>query len=168
MSFDANRQIDYHQCIVPQERSRYLLALFVVVPVTLMLVLGTAGVVLFVVPFFIFVSWLTMRITKAHFLGSMVEISYDTFPDIKRRLDGSFFAWLAESLSTHPHLTKRFTSLLSFAYTYDRELYEAFMEKEENRQGIEDELLATELKSHSRIEPYEESIARPRDAVTSG
>lgn len=61
------------------------------------------------------------------------------------RLAGSFFGWLAESLSTHPHLTNRVASLISWARTYDATLYEGFIERQPDRKAIEWSLEPTDL-----------------------
>lgn len=276
--------VDIKPCIHPSERSRYWLAIAVVVPIILVYVTLTRGVGLLIVPIILLNSWIVVRLFRAHLLGSCVRVSPDNFPEIaemlkdicakleypkkietyvyqegevnaflvrrfrtriillphglvegmldlenrpqllwilsrsvghlkakhlrlnwlniliesleklmilniflypweratqysgdriglavctdlhaalramnrlmvgnelsgratllgalqqRQRLSGSVFAWLAECLSTHPHLTKRIASLIEWGKTYDSEFYESFMMKTQDRSGLE-------------------------------
>ena len=281
---DSVSTVDIQKCIVSTERSRYILAVVIVTPITLAYILLTVGIGLLIVPPVLLGAWITVRLFRAHLLGSCVEVSPDNFPEIhdhlagickrleypkkvevyvfqegevntflvrrfrtrmillphevvkgtleekeqqqlvwllaravghlkakhlrlawlnilvesfeklailnlflypweratqysgdriglavcsdleaaltamkklmigndlalratllgalqqRKRLTGSLFAWLAESLSTHPHLTKRMASLIYWARTSEGRLYEQFMAKQKDRDRIE-------------------------------
>jgi len=55
----------------------------------------------------------------------------------RRRLSGTFFGWLAQSLSSHPHMTYRIASLISWSKTYNPPAYECFIQTQANRDQIE-------------------------------
>jgi len=67
----------------------------------------------------------------------------------RQRISGSFFGWLAESLSTHPHLTKRIVSLINWSRSYDPVVFESFMKNQMNRDQI-DYLLRFIDETHDR------------------
>lgn len=285
---DSVRTVDVRKCIVSTERSRYILAVAIVTPITLAYILVTVGIGLLIVPPILLGAWISVRLVRAHLLGSCVEVSPDNFPEIydhlasickrleyfkkievyvfqegqvntflvrlfrtrmillphevvkgtleqkeqqqlvwllaravghlkakhlrlgwlnilvetfeklfilnlflypweratqysgdriglavccdlesaltamkklmigndlasratlfgalqqRKRLTGSLFAWLAECLSTHPHLTKRMASLLHWARTSESGLYEKFMVGQQDRKRIESLLL---------------------------
>lgn len=56
----------------------------------------------------------------------------------RNHLNGSFFSWLAECFSTHPHLTKRVESLINWTKTYNLYWYECFMNKQPDRKRVEE------------------------------
>ncbi len=55
----------------------------------------------------------------------------------REKLKGSFFGWIAECVSTHPHLTNRIASLISWSNDYNPALYERFMANQSKRRQIE-------------------------------
>lgn len=66
----------------------------------------------------------------------------------REKLKGTFFGWIAEAFSTHPHLTNRIESLISWSVNYDKSLYENFLNSQPNRLEIES-LLGLSGKSNS-------------------
>ncbi len=62
----------------------------------------------------------------------------------RKKLSGTFFGWLAECLSTHPHLTNRIASLINWSKEYDPSLYKQFMDSQPNHVQVESLLLQTE------------------------
>ncbi len=62
----------------------------------------------------------------------------------RQRLKGSFFGWLAEVLSTHPHLTNRITSLINWSKEYNPTIHSNYMIKQQRPELIESLLQVTE------------------------
>lgn len=65
----------------------------------------------------------------------------------RQRLKGTFFGWIAEAFSTHPHLTNRIESLISWSKNYNPDLYESFLNSRSNRKQIESLLQLTRGRS---------------------
>lgn len=55
----------------------------------------------------------------------------------RQKLRGTFFGWIAEAFSTHPHLTNRIESLISWSRNYNPDLYERLLNNQPNREQIE-------------------------------
>jgi len=69
----------------PSEFSRFLLTLFVVVPIGIILIfltIGTLGLVLLVVPVILFFFWFGTSILIAGWMNNMVKVSPDNFPEV--------------------------------------------------------------------------------------
>lgn len=62
----------------------------------------------------------------------------------RQKLARSFFGWVAECLSTHPHLTNRIASLINWSNDYSPAWYEEFMGSQPDRKEIEALLARTE------------------------
>ena len=80
---------EFRGLLHPSEASRYALALFVVLPLTalgILVVFGTMGIALLIIPAVLFMSWFATGITRARFLGSAVRVSDVNFPEIYQAL----------------------------------------------------------------------------------
>ena len=82
----------------PSENSRFILSLFVVVPIALLLlvlVLVTFGILIIYGLILWFFLWVTMRVVLANLRGNAVRISQHNFPDIARMIEDkkAFFGY---------------------------------------------------------------------------
>ncbi len=78
-----SESVDISKCLHPSEKSRYLLAMLVVIPVVLVFIVATVGMGLFIIPMILFFSWFGVKIFRAYLLGSCAEITAHNFPEEK-------------------------------------------------------------------------------------
>ena len=77
---------DLAHCIHPTENSRFWLAVGIVTPITLLFLTLTLGMALLLVPLLLLGAWVSVRIFRAHLLGSSAEVSPDNFPEVHELL----------------------------------------------------------------------------------
>ena len=78
----------------PTEKSRFLIALFVATPLTLIgatLVYKSQGIALVVIVFIIAFAWFILQIIKASLKGSSVKVSKNNFPEVYQVLENVKF-----------------------------------------------------------------------------
>jgi len=76
-------------------------------------------------------------------VGNVLSKKVSLIGELKqnKELKGSFFAWVAECLSTHPHTTKRIFSLIKWSKDYNTKLYTKFIDNHPEIKHLESELL---------------------------
>jgi Zn-dependent protease with chaperone function len=108
------------QLLHPKEKTRFLLALLITLPIAVgavLLIFASAGMILFFILAIVFVVWFVLQVFKAALIGGSVKVSQDNFPeiyeilmDVKKRLNynKSVDIYIVEGGSVNAFLYKFF------------------------------------------------------------